>query len=503
MSRDPSHNFPYPIHGVRYAAPPWSADFAQQSRPQNVNGRGQDARRVTAGILGQRQDESGVNSGSQPGRSRGLAHLSNEDQASIELDQATYGVELEFLVVEGVKPRRNEDGDFVTIDPRKDFSELFSSLCGGFKSRDFPFPSSLDPDDPRWLSTKISKWSIENMMSYVARGCEAEDFRYDNGTYSADDEIYGLKHVKYARTKLTRALRGNGIVVIKWPDNIINRGENFVPIPDFSDSDNSDDEREDLFSNSVFLNGFRSIYTYNPSLTENFNIAEALQRWEADWADYHTTHNLKMYRTRERDIDLSVERCSVYGWPNGTRRQLEHMQMVLRARLQRRRVETKQNREIMRNMEVDPIHVPVPGLSGQYKAWTVTVDYSVDGNGMGVHRYQNTKNSSDPFHEYYWFGAEVVSPVLALGDERARESIRLACGTIRDAFRCHKPMEVSTGLHVHLGHTKGWTLLQAKRFATLWFVAERTIFSLHRKDRGLDQKWCANMGFGSLLWKAL
>ncbi|KAI1265024.1 hypothetical protein F5Y18DRAFT_386909 [Xylariaceae sp. FL1019] len=64
-------------------------------------------------------------------------------------------------------------------------------------------------------------------------------------------------------------------------------------------------------------------------------------------------------------------------------------------------------------------------------------------------------------------------------------------------------MEVTSGLHVHLGHSKGWTLDQLKRFACFWFLAEDTIMHLHRKDRGTDEKWCAKMKTSSNLWQAL
>ncbi|KAI0490029.1 hypothetical protein F4859DRAFT_463289 [Xylaria cf. heliscus] len=98
--------------------------------------------------------------------------------------------------------------------------------------------------------------------------------------------------------------------------------------------------------------------------------------------------------------------------------------------------------------------------------------------------------------DYAWFGAEVVSPVLPLGEEQARQAIRDACGSLRNSLRCHKPMQVSTGLHIHLGHTQGWTLFQAKRFASFWFLAEKTLLSLHRIDRDQDKK--VSESFGSL-----
>ncbi|KAI1752576.1 hypothetical protein F4782DRAFT_500837 [Xylaria castorea] len=293
------------------------------------------------------------------------------------------------------------------------------------------------------------------------------------------------------------------MVVIKWPEKEINvKDDEFVHVNDFSGSELSDDELEDNFPNSTYLNHFTSSYDYDPSEKNHHNVSSALLKWQKDFERYHEMHNLRLNRTSLTEIESAISRCSANGWTDLTQIELQSLHEILRDRLKALRSLAKQAREDARNSQADPLHVPVEGLNPQYKAWTVTVDLSVDGNGMTGERYTNI-SSSDPFLEYIWFGAEVVSPVLAMGDERARQAIRDACGSLRHALRCHKPMRVSTGLHVHLGHTKGWTLFQAKRFASFWFLAEKTILSLHRMDRDVDQKWCAKIGEGSRLWRAL
>lgn len=280
-------------------------------------------------------------------------------------------------------------------------------------------------------------------------------------------------------------------MVIKWPNKDINKGEEHartVPIIDFSESEDSDDEREETYTNMSRLSDFYSVYDRDPSLSASENVSEALSSWEAGYLKYHEDNGLKLYRTRERDIKrLTSNRFGVRGWPSLSNASLLHLKGFLEQRLMSIRYEAKQRREDQRNEQADPLHVPVPGLKPQYKAWTVTLDLSVDGNGMTKERYQNTQSES-PFDEYFWFGAEVVSPVLPMGDERSREAVRTACGALRNALRCHKPMQVSTGLHIHMGHTHGWTLYQAKRFATFWLLAERTILRLHRVDRDKDAK---------------
>ncbi|KAI8628219.1 hypothetical protein F5Y19DRAFT_476629 [Xylariaceae sp. FL1651] len=393
-----------------------------------------------------------------------------------DIDQGTFGVELEFLVVQ----------------------------CPKGNSRRVPFSQDTHPEDGRWLSKYMTAWDIETLATVKLCRLRGTDLIHD-----IYEDLF-FKFCRYSRTKLTRVLRDAGLTVIKWPEMNINPAEehmDFVPINDFEESEPSDDEREDNYANASRLGNFTSTYTWDPEIDRDDNLELAIDQCETDMVGYHQQNALKLYRTRDEEIrDFIVARFNLLGWPPETidqdRRWLERL---MTRRLQRHRDSAKQRREDVRNQQVDPLHVSVPGIKPQYRAWTVTIDYSVDGNGMTAARYiiPPDKLTDSPFLEYHWFGAEVVSPVLPTGDERSREAIRRACGSLRDALRIHKPMEVSTGLHIHLGHSKGWTLYQLKRFATFWFLAEETILQLHRIDRGMDRKWCAKIGDRSRLWLAM
>ncbi|KAI1365595.1 hypothetical protein F5Y08DRAFT_327932 [Xylaria arbuscula] len=485
---DPDESYPYPTEGVLYSAPPWEADYVGVSAYQaTVGGYGDEG--------GDDDDDDDDDDG---GGGASLMDIDEPNRGQDEQDGgvklaagtspgvATFGVKLEFLLVQCPRVRMDDGENLTTKDPH--------------------------PNDPRWISSMMAEWEIEEMESQRDSDL-LEDAEEINGTYCDYNEDCEQRRARYSRTKLTRVLRDSGLVAIKWPNQDIYENEEdlaTVPINDFSESEDSDDEREENYTNKSRLNEFQSVYTRDPSMTGNQNYEAALAAWEASYVQYHQDNGLKLYRTREVDIKkLIITRCTVNQWPELTNMRLEHLRSVLDERLRKKRIEAKQQREDQRNGQADPLHVPVPGLKPQYRAWTTTVDYSVDGNGMTKRRYKNTESAA-PFDEYFWFGAEVVSPVLPMGDERSRQAVRTACGAIRDALRCHKPMEVSTGLHIHMGHTHGWTLYQAKRFATLWFLAEKTILHLHRADRDRDAKltvecyqWCAKIRGGSVLWRAL
>ena len=272
--------------------------------------------------------------------------------------------------------------------------------------------------------------------------------------------------------------------MIKWPEEGICPAEGmseFVYVDDFSGSEPSDDEREEDFPNSSRLDNFQSIHQWNSDYDQEQNSLEAVRKWEDDWINYHRDRGLKIYRTRSQDIIGAVNNgASIRGWPPIPGSTLPQIKGVLRNRLIARRNREKQAREDRRNKARDPLHVHVPNLKNQYKAWTVTIDISVDGNGMDFKRYHvpPEMETDDPIQDYRWFGAEVVSPVLALNDERAKQALRDACGSLRDKLRIHKPMQVSSGLHVHLGHTKGWVLPQLK-VGLLSLSRSRTIFLLN------------------------
>ncbi|KAK5634783.1 hypothetical protein RRF57_010496 [Xylaria bambusicola] len=464
----PKGVFPYPTKGVVFPEPPWEADFDVIAGKAHGTGSGENQGYDEDGDYededmqdgGDLDDGGTVAKGPDPG--------SDPDPGT-----ATFGVELEFLVVQCPKVRMDDGETLHITDPH--------------------------PNELRYTSSKMAKWELEHMEEIRQDAEDFERYHKANGTY---DDLYedGRRaafavfegKIRYqSTTKLTRVLRDRGLVVIKWPEADINSDERYaqnVPINDFSESEDSDDEREFDYPNKSRLGDFSSVYKWVPFVGVNRNTAQALKQWQEDFEQYHTDNNIQMYRTRNSDIqELVKEKCTVRGWPDLSEARLQHLKAILEERIISKRNLYKQLREDLRNEQVDPLHVPVPGLKQQYKAWTVTIDLSVDGNGMTKERYANA-TTADPWNEYFWFGAEVVSPVLPMRDERSYEAVRVACGALRDALRCHKPMEVSTGLHIHLGHTHGWTLFQAKRFGAFWLLAETIILRLHRRDRDMDAK---------------
>ncbi|RWA04016.1 hypothetical protein EKO27_g11089 [Xylaria grammica] len=467
-SDDLSKYYPYPTEGVIYSEPPSAADLGGWANPQEEGDRVQHEEQEQ-GLQSYRdelQPQLGLRPAEPIDKGSSEQYPAATGQTSSDLGQGTFGVELEFLAVQFAKVK-NVAGQLAIVDPH--------------------------PNESRWHSTKLSESELKYLRAIQLEGLDLSQYMLTNREI-AERAITQKewKRLRYSRTKLTRILRDRGLVVIKWPDGGINEIEEemgYVPINDFSESEASDDEREGNFPNSSRLGDFQSNYEYDQSLDTDGNCASALAKWENDYYDYHEVNRLGVYRTRDADIrDLANNRCTISGWPNLQELEIQRLRAVLEERLRLERNAEKQYREDDRNDQVDPLHVRVPGLKQKYKAWTVTFDPSVDGNGMVKDRYSNTDNTESPFDEYFWFGAEVVSPVFPMKDERSREAIRVACGALRDSLRCHKPMEVSTGLHVHLGHTKGWTLFQAKRFATLWSLTENTLLRLHRKDRDADIK---------------
>ncbi|KAI0442153.1 hypothetical protein F4803DRAFT_551460 [Xylaria telfairii] len=523
-NEDPDKYYPYPTKGVRYHNAPAAADFRNKKLPWRYGGEDENYELMD------------VDEGAPPGRGDMPSYLyDDEDQedsdmssperetiaeepAKDDLDQGTFGVELEFLVVQCPRIRMGEDGELMLKYVVLHYSQLREEEKGWLlKPKAYRDPH---PNDNRWISTTMTAWEIEEAEgktdAYKSKSGasddsddshDSDDNHDSDDSHDSDDEAIEYKRSQYTRNKLTRVLRDKGLTVIKWPEGEINpldKYEDFVQINDFDESEASDDQREDVYPNGPDLREFRSVYDFNPFLSlenDSANINAALLKWQGDFEQFHKDRKLKVARTKLVDIEMVLDNCITAGWKLNER-QRESLKGMLRDRLINLRHLAKQRSENERNRQIDPLHVPVPGLKAQYKAWTVTIDQSVDGNGMTGDRYGNT-NMPKPLKEYYWFGAEVVSPVLPMGDERARQAIRDACGSLRDTLRCHKPMKVSTGLHIHLGHTKGWTLFQAKRFASFWYLAEKTILSLHREDRDADMKWCAKIAGGSNLWRAL
>ncbi|KAI0889168.1 uncharacterized protein GGS22DRAFT_68212 [Annulohypoxylon maeteangense] len=257
--------------------------------------------------------------------------------------------------------------------------------------------------------------------------------------------------------------------------------------------------------------GFISEYDFNVPPEANMDVAGAYQAYADqlfhDWNGKCINARANMKGLTEEYLDnLWLRVASVLRDPPNLWNDEVNIGMVCDKFTQRVREEkTSLKASHWNDLEngVDPDFVPAAGLQDRYRAWTVVQDVSVNGHGMGPWRYQisELRRGEIPMEVYRWFGAEVVSPVLPQNAPETPDKIRRVCATLRNYFRIHKPMEVSTGLHVHLGHKHGWNLLQVKRFVTLWYLCERALIHCHRKDRDGPKMfmWCASMGEGTRL----
>ncbi|KAI1103932.1 hypothetical protein F4804DRAFT_332744 [Jackrogersella minutella] len=224
-----------------------------------------------------------------------------------------------------------------------------------------------------------------------------------------------------------------------------------------------------------------------------------------EFADYCQSRRIDLRRLTDDDIASVVERVAecLPGWYNEL-----HISQLIGPFEHRLRLEVEGRQKLyldtLKTAE-DASHVQAIGLTPRYRAWTCTQDSSVDGNGLIPARYYMPPGREEevPMEEYAYLGAEVVSPVLPMDNEYTSVSILSVCGILRDNLRIHKPMELSTGLHVHLGHKHGWNLRQLKRFVTLWFLIEKVLLHIHRKDRTVGRVWCVMLSERSQLARCL
>jgi hypothetical protein len=110
-------------------------------------------------------------------------------------------------------------------------------------------------------------------------------------------------------------------------------------------------------------------------------------------------------------------------------------------------------------------------------------DYTLDMGSLPKDPATDSRHALPP-ELYFWWGAEVISPVLDYDNPDTFKSLKTVCHALRDALRIHKPMaQIGSGVHVHIGQEAGWTLLHLKKFATLWHLLEDSLYHLHRRER--------------------
>ncbi|KAI8964424.1 hypothetical protein F5Y11DRAFT_345570 [Daldinia sp. FL1419] len=329
------------------------------------------------------------------------------------------------------------------------------------------------PREKRWISKRLSGLDIN-----------PEEYNRNNILFR-----------RYAVRRIVRVMLRNRLQTHE--DNMAMHGDYM------SESDFSGDERPYW---PQIVHRFTVNAPYNPFRTHYENGIIGF-RFVDEFHKFCAEQKIDIIKMTSRDIHTVYSRVieCLYDWPSGTHRSqvTSHFEHKLKQSVE----DQKSLDKVSLAAADDPLRVDIRGLDWRYRAWSVVEDVSVDGAGMTPDRYNIPPYSFSkvPMKDYLWFGAEVVSPPMPFDNEASLFAIERACGVIRNYFRCHKPMEVSTGLHVHLGHKHGWNLLQAKRFITLWTLSENTLIHLHRKDRGAPRmlKWCGNLIHATCLGQAL
>ncbi|KAI1647863.1 uncharacterized protein F4817DRAFT_336163 [Daldinia loculata] len=361
-------------------------------------------------------------------------------------DIMTFGIELEFLLAVS-SAMRKRPGEEYRIDPH--------------------------PRERRWISRKLESRAINR---------------------NDDDDLDTLYFKRYATRRIVRLLLRNGV-----PAHEDNMG---MYMEDLSESDFTDDETPNWKS---VLRRFTVNEKYDPNRTHYQNGRIGF-RFVDEFCRFCESNDVDILKMKTDDVDSARERVEecLYDWPNNVHRN------QVTANFEFKLSQSCEDRRALDRLALataeDSLHVPIKGLNSNYTAWSVVEDLSLHGDGMVPSRYliPMFNQSKRPMRDYYWFGAEVVSPPLSIHDKKAHEAIRKACSALRGSLRCHKPMEASSGLHVHLGHKHGWNLLQIKRFVTLWALMEPVLIHLHRKDRGSPTtRWCRNLDEGTCLGQAL
>ncbi|KAI0111511.1 hypothetical protein F4814DRAFT_357179 [Daldinia grandis] len=367
----------------------------------------------------------------------------------------------------------NSDEDIITFGVLElEFLLAVSSAMD--KKAGEEFRIDPHPREKRWISRKLESCAVD---------------RHDDG------DIDTVRFKRYAARRMTRLLLRNNI-----PAHEIETG---LYVNDLSESDFTDDERPNW---KHVMRRFTVNERFDPNRT-HFQNGTIGFRFADEFSRFCEINGIEIHKMKYSDMDIARERVEecLFDWPNEIHR------TQVSANFQFKLVQSCEDKKTLDLFALatanDPLHIPIKNLDANYQAWSVVEDVSVNGKGMVPSRYliPMFNPSKRPMRDYYWFGAEVVSPPLSFHDQRALDAVRKACGVLRSNLRCHKPMEVSSGLHVHLGHKHGWNLLQIKRFITLWVLTEPILIHLHRKDRGSARmaQWCGQLIEGTCLGQAL
>ncbi|KAI2783354.1 hypothetical protein F4815DRAFT_442226 [Daldinia loculata] len=316
------------------------------------------------------------------------------------------------------------------------------------------------------------------------------------------------------RNEIVDVLRDNRVLAVK-SRNDNDLADKFEPTTEFGWT--SSKER-DVIGNATNLEPWIGVYTwdYTKENFENYHIGA--NHWVEQFADFHDKNSLKLYHTLDRDIDHIQERnlrveYRGRGRPRPAR--FTDARDTFKKYAKVRTAEALREYEKRVSGEIDPNSVDIPGAIPFYRAWTCGQDVtikpdnlpddecmrlyrvpadsvsvpesflSLDGDGNPVLDKDGYKIlTRNPLKLYAWFQGELRTSILDYNHRDTIPAIRRACDALRGAFCIHKPMSaIKTGLHIHFGQEKGWTLLHLKKFSTLWLILEEDLEKLHRRDR--------------------
>ncbi|RYP80195.1 hypothetical protein DL770_006326 [Monosporascus sp. CRB-9-2] len=379
---------------------------------------------------------------------------SKDERARAAGGKLTYGVELEFLMA---------------VDAHE------------------PEAADPHPEDGRWLARYL-----------FGEDSEAESFQYT------------------VRNRCVDALRRAGVVVNKTDE---------IDLRDYSMGASEEEDARKM----DFIDSLEDMAMPDPNddALRGWSPAPPGVRWDGradadvvvqtvvegllqQFVDAHTSRGIALIETRNATVDRLAARLLVPGGPVLGDWPAFAAEKVRLGFVNDAKGEIRDLRLSRETGAIDPHHVDVPGMGDKYRAWLVTKDPSVSTRTVGVRHYEmppgyvlDDRDFPVPPDDYRWWGAEVITPVYDTENRACAENIQSAVQQLREEFRIHKPMSaVRSGVHVHWGHQDGWTLLQLKRFASLWVVIEESLFGLHRSDRS-NFKYCRSLREHSRLAYAL
>ncbi|KAJ2975493.1 hypothetical protein NUW58_g8338 [Xylaria curta] len=376
-----------------------------------------------------------------------------------------------------IEPDEPDDRDDPPVRPGENLTTIgfeFELLVAVCRARErYPDPH---PNDPRWQSEVLIR-------------APRDDMKY-----------------KYTvRNKIIDELNAKGLFAQKTPEA-------------WSTYDGRDDdfewwdclEYENPNQNDNAVMAWVGTYQWDQAITEDENVENAVKALGQQFIAHHANNGLELHMTRydivksaSDTIPFMVEGTS----PSSGRNRIkdlwyENMSLFIG--------KSKRDHYSASGTNPDPDTPYLPELEKQYTAWSCTDDVTVTGDmpidadytiplGSVPTRPGTDSTWADPPDLYKWFGAEVISNVMNYDNPKTPITLRKASQAIRDAFRVHKPIvQVLSGVHIHIGQSGGWTLLQLKKFATLWHLLEGSMYKLHRKDRK-SNFWCAPMATGCFL----